>query len=68
VAYAYCPKCDVAYRWYAGRGVRLRFLRCPRCKGELKACSYERALRCREIDEHALYDVWAEWRSGRWEI
>jgi len=64
--YAYCPRCNVAYHWFAGKGFRLKFLRCPRCKGELRRCTYEQALKCKEIDER-LYEDWG-WRTCEWEI
>jgi uncharacterized protein with PIN domain len=66
MAYAYCPKCNIAYEWFAGKGFRLEFLRCPRCGGKLKSCSYEEAKKCLKIN-HSLYDDFG-WRSGNWEI
>ena len=57
MAWAVCTQCGRAIKWYAGRGCRLRDLRCPVCGGVLKGCSMDRALEIHRSHGYQRHEV-----------
>lgn len=45
MARAYCEKCKVITKWRAGRGARIRHVRCRVCGGPVRAHRHEDIVR-----------------------
>ncbi|MDW8023086.1 MAG: hypothetical protein RMJ15_05045 [Nitrososphaerota archaeon] len=65
MAWAICTNCGIAVEWFAGKGFRLKYLKCPKCGGKLKGCSYEETEGRPRVD---LATPYREYVRGRWEI
>lgn len=66
MAFAICTNCGVGVEWFAGKGFRLKDLKCPKCGGKLKGCSLDEYLKAKERFD--LATPYRDYARGVWEI